>query len=235
MMAKKNHMMITGASSGIGRSLAIEAANRGFQLSLCGRKREKLNDTLEKIHLDSINHQDCFCVSNLDSVASFVEVAIRNYGPVDTLINCAGLNNSRQPGDEVPLDTLAWQMQINCYAPIKFMQCVIPSMRAKKEGSIVNVLSTTCLYANPNIAAYTASKAALDHYSKVMRKELRSDNIRMMSIYPGGVDTDFRDTSRPAYLKANDVAVAILNMFALSYECNVHEMVLRPQVEENFA
>jgi len=67
-----------------------------------------------------------------------------------------------------------------------------------------------------------------------MRKELRTDNIKVLSIYPGGVDTEFREAKRPNYLSAEDVADAIVNMLSTSDKANIHELVIRPSSEENY-
>ncbi|WP_111976497.1 SDR family NAD(P)-dependent oxidoreductase [Algibacillus agarilyticus] len=227
------HILINGASSGIGRSLAVLLAHKGYTLSLCGRQPDKLQTTLASLPVEQVNLSAHFCVSDAEAVADFVTKANENR-PVDILINSVGLNNSREQAKDVPIDTLAWQMNVNCYAPIRFMQAQVPYMQTKSAGCIVNVLSTVCLYSNEGIAAYTASKAALDAYTKVMRKELREDNIKLLSVYPGGVNTEFRPAERPQYLSANDVASAIINMIETPDNVHFHELVLRPQSESNF-
>ncbi|AWB65133.1 short-chain dehydrogenase [Saccharobesus litoralis] len=228
------HILINGASSGIGRQLAMKLSDLGYQLSLTGRSENKLATTLTQVDSENVVTSQAFCVTDETAVKTFCDSASEVL-PIDILINCVGLNNSREAGHLVPIETLNWQMQVNCYAPIRFMQACIPAMQNAKQGTVINVLSTTCLYSNTNIAAYTASKAAIDAYTKVMRKELREDGIKMLSIYPGGVDTDFRDVDRPQYLTAEDVADAIIYMLQTNDKTHVHELVLRPQTETNFA
>ncbi len=229
-----SHILITGASSGIGQALAIQAAKKGYKLSLCGRNPDKLAKTLNLLPDGSQVYQDTFCVTDHQKINEFVKQAKLKNGPIDLLINCAGLNNARGQGHEIDISALDWMMQINCYAPIAFCQAVVPQMKAQQSGKIVNILSTVCLYANPGIAAYSASKSAFDSYTKVMRKELRADNIHFMSVYPGGVDTEFREAQRPQYLTAKAVATAILNNLNTDGNTHIHELILRPQVEENF-
>ncbi|MER2491763.1 SDR family oxidoreductase [Catenovulum sediminis] len=230
----QQHMVITGATSGIGRALAIEAAKSGFKLSLCGRNEERLRETVKLLPDDTRVYTDTFCASESDKIHQFIGSASQELGNVDILVNCAGLNSARGEGHQVSIDDLHWMMQINCYAPIEFCKAVIPQMQALKQGKIVNVLSTVCLFANPGIAAYSASKAALDSYTKVMRKERRQDNIHFISVYPGGVDTSFRASERPMYLSAKSVAKAIMANLKADANTHIHELVLRPQVEENF-
>ncbi|MBU2882803.1 SDR family oxidoreductase [Psychrosphaera sp. B3R10] len=227
------HILITGASSGIGKALSILLSKDGHTLSLCGRSKQKLASTLTQLELPAANHAS-FCISDFEAVNDFCVNSIEHSGAIDVLINCAGLNSARGAGHELPINELDWMMKINCYAPIQFMQSVLPDMIARQQGFVINVMSTTCLFSNPGIAGYSASKAAFDSYTKIMRKELRENNIKVSSIYPGGVDTDFRETSRPQYLSPYDVAVAIKHVIDMPENVQPHELVIRPQCEENF-
>lgn len=173
-------------------------------------------------------------MSNYVSIEDFAKRAEDCFGAVDVLINCAGLNSARAPAHLLEQNDFDWMLTINCHAPITLMQAVIPTMQQRKQGIIINVLSTTCLFANPGIAGYSASKAALDAYTKVMRKELRADGIKVLSVYPGGVNTNFRAADRPEYLEAKEVAHAIHNLLAAGANTHIHELILRPGCEENF-
>lgn len=230
----KAHLLISGASSGIGRALAIEASRKGYKLSLCGRDEKKLAETLTYLAPDTRVYTDTFCLSNFAKIPKFCKAASEFNGNINILINCAGLNSARGPGHELNLDDLDWMMKINCYAPIEFCKAVLPPMQAMKNGRIVNVLSTVCLYANKGISAYTASKSAVDGFMKVMRKEQREFNIHFTSVYPGGVNTDFRSAERPQYLTAEAVAKTILQTLKSDASAHIHELVIRPQAEENY-
>lgn len=229
------HIMITGASSGIGRELAKLLDSAGHDLSVCGRSEAKLNVTLEALKGVDRHFAQSFCVTDASSREDFVLGAETKLGGVDALINCAGLNSVRAQGHELPLASLDAMMQVNCYASIAMMQLVVPKMMDVGQGMLVNVLSTVCDFANENIAGYTTSKAALDAYCKVMRKELRTKGVKVLSIYPGGVDTDFRDAARPEYLHAEDVARAIVPMLETAKNAHIHELVIRPSCETNFS
>lgn len=228
------HLLLTGASSGIGRELAVLAAEQGYRLSLCGRSADKLNSTLALLNTTDKVYSQAFCVTDESARTAFFHNAIAANGAVDVLINCAGLNNVRLKADATPIEQLDWLMKVNCYAPIECIKAVLPGMKQQGCGTIINVLSTVCLFSNPGIAAYTASKAALDAYTKVMRKELAEQHIKMLSVYPGGVDTDFREASRPEYLSAKDVADAIMAMLNTTANAHIHELVIRPEAERNY-
>jgi short-subunit dehydrogenase len=230
---KSMHVLINGASSGIGAALCSILAEQGYKLSLCGRSETKLLKVINSIPRGSLIHSESFCVSDQSRIAQFCEQADEKQN-IDALINCVGINQSREQAVGVSIDTLDWHMKINCYAPIEFINQVAPLMQSRKNGVVLNVLSTVCLFSNPGIAVYSASKSALDSYTKVMRKELRADNVKVLSIYPGGVNTDFREAQRPNYLSAEDVADAIVNMLATSDKAHIHELVIRPTIEENY-
>ncbi|OKY25205.1 SDR family oxidoreductase [Thalassotalea sp. PP2-459] len=230
----KKHLLITGASSGIGRALAILAENHHCKLSLCGRNENKLTQTLKELKRSSNTVADSFCITENSSFKRFLSKANAKHGDVDVLVNCAGLNNIRKQAQDINTEELALIMDVNFYAPVQCINSVLPQMLSRERGTIVNVLSTVCLFSNPGIAAYTASKAALDSYTKVMRKEIKHQGVKMLSIYPGGVDTYFRDNSRPDYLSAEEVAKAIFQQINTDNNTHIHELVIRPHCEENF-
>lgn len=228
------HVLLTGASSGIGRALAIALAAQGHKLSLCGRDPVKLAQTLALLPKDTAVFSQPFSVTEPAAISQFCREAKQRWGEVAVLINCAGGNSSRSCATEPEWSALEQMMQLNFYAPLHFIQQLVPAMQLQGKGIVLNVLSTVCLFSNPGISAYSASKAALDSYSKVLRKELNGTGVKVLSLYPGGVDTEFRVANRPDYLSAEEVADAILLMLASSAKAHIHELVIRPAIETNF-
>jgi len=229
------HIVITGASSGVGRALAIKLSTLGYQLSLCGLKKDKLAQTLAELAVDSAFYAQSFCLSDQGAIANFIANATDKFGDVDVLVNCAGLNSSRASAATPDWQALNWMLTINFFAPLRFIEVLMPSMLQAKKGTILNVLSTTCLYANKNIAAYSASKSAFDSYTKVLRKELHNTGIKVLSLYPGGINSDFRANENHQYLTASEVADAILAMLSSQHNTHIHELVIRPEIENNFS
>lgn len=227
--------MITGASSGVGRSLAIKLSERGYRLSLCGRQADKLQQTLQFLAPHTKVYSQHFCLSNFDQIASFYHSAINALSQVDVLINCAGLNSSRAPAGLPDWRALQQMLDINYLAPLKFIELSLPGMREAKQGVVLNVLSTTCLFANPGTAQYSASKAALDNHTKILRKELHQTGVKVLSLYPGGVNTDFRQADKPEYLSPEEVADAAISMLTMPSTSHIHELVIRPEMESNFS
>jgi short-subunit dehydrogenase len=234
MFLAPSHILLTGASSGIGRAVAVALAAQGHSLSLCGREPAKLAQTLALLPKDTAVFSQSFSVTETAAISQFCQQATQQFGQVDVLINCAGANSSRSAATEPDWSALEQMMQLNFYAPLHFIQQLVPGMQQQGKGIVLNVLSTVCLFSNPGISAYSASKAALDSYSKVLRKELNGTGVKVLSLYPGGVDTEFRVASRPDYLSAEDVAEAILLMLGSSAKAHIHELVLRPAIETNF-
>lgn len=228
------HILITGASSGVGRALAIKLSLLGFDLSLSGKSEKKLQSTLSQLKGKGRVHSSSFCLSQKDEIANFILQSEKKLGGIDIQINCAGLNSSRASSDKPDWQKMEWMMKINYFAPLRFIELVLPSMLEKKSGVIINVLSTTCLFSNPGTAQYSASKSALDTYSKVLRKELYGSGVKVISVYPGGINTDFREKNRPDYLKPEDVSDAIVYLLCTSSNVHVHELVIRPEIENNF-
>lgn len=234
MSLTPSHILLTGASSGIGRAVAVALAAQGHSLSLCGRDPAKLTQTLALLPKDTAVFSKAFSVTETAAISQFCHQATQKFGQVDVLINCAGGNSSRSAATEPDWSALEQMMQLNFYAPLHFIQQLVPGMQQQGKGIVLNVLSTVCLFSNPGISAYSASKAALDSYSKVLRKELNGTGVKVLSLYPGGVDTEFRVASRPDYLSAEEVADAIQLMLASSAKAHIHELVVRPAIETNF-
>lgn len=228
------HVLITGASSGVGRELAIKLSYLGFTLSVCGQTSSKIETTLSKLKPNTQVYSDCFCLSDKEYINQFVRSSELANGDIDILINCAGLNSSRALAHEPQWQECTRMMDINYFAPVRLIELILPSMLTKKDGIVLNVLSTTCLYANAGIAQYSASKSALDMYTKVLRKELHVTGIKVLSVYPGGINTEFRSAARPNYLNPEDVSEAILSMLQTKGNVHVHELVIRPECESNF-
>lgn len=230
-------IILTGATSGIGRALALILAQTDAKLVLQGRSQEKMAGLIAEI--PESKHKDisssCFCLSNMSEIDSFVAKSEAEMGAVTHLINCAGANTARGMVDEITMSDLDEMMDINFRAPFKLMQESFKLMKKRKNGLIINVLSTVCLYANEGIGAYTASKSALDAMTKVLRKEARKENVKVTAIYPGGVNTAFRSADKPEYLTPESVAQSIYSILTMPASMVTHELIVRPMVEANFA
>lgn len=234
---KNKRIVITGATSGIGKCTTLALLKQGAQLAFCGRSQDKMNALLKEIEKLQPGkfYSKVFDLTDQNEITLFAKEAKEKIGGIDILINCAGLNSARAKVEDINIEDLEYMLKVNLTAPFIMMKAFLKEMKEQKHGLIINVLSTVCLYSNEGIGAYTASKAGLDALTKVLRKEVRKDNIRITSIYPGGVNTPFRTQNRPDYLVPEDISSAIINVITASKNAASDEIVIRPIVETNFS
>ena len=230
-------VVLTGATSGIGKAIAYALAKQGnYNLALCGKNSEKMRmlfDELSKITPAQM-YVKTFDLTIEASIIEFVQKTIYKFGTVDILVNCAGANTARARIEDLSTADFEYMLKLNTLAPFIFTREIAPILKEKQSGIVINILSSACLYATEAAGGYTASKTALDALAKVLRREMRPYNIKVCSVYPGGVDTAFRPNSRPDYLKPETVATAVINAINLPNEAAIDEIVIRPFVENNY-
>ena len=124
--------------------------------------------------------------------------------------------------------------ELNCVSAVGMIQEIYPLMAEKKQGLFVNILSTCCLFNNPMAGSYSATKDAMEGISKILLKEVKSDNIGVCNVYPGGTNTNFRTVANHNYLKPETVAKMIKSCIENEEGC-VHDIVIRPFIEDNMA
>jgi short-subunit dehydrogenase len=189
------HVVITGASSGIGEALAKEfyATNK---LTLIARRR----DLLEKLaaQLGPNTHIEAVDLSDESQGASWVAAAEATHGPIDLLINNAGMENTG-PTAQVDLEK-AWQlMRLNLFTPIKLIHTVLPGMLARKNGAIVNIVSMAAITPIATQSWYSGSKGGLANFSEALHYELQGSGVQVLTVYPGPVKTAMADAAYAAF------------------------------------
>lgn len=223
-------VVLTGATDGLGRALA-KLLSRDYDLALCGRSEEKMQSLLQQLHPCKVFFR-CFDITQDDLRDAFCQDAIAYFGTVDILINNAGANTQKDNVADINLQDLRYMFELNCVSALGMIQKIYPVMRQQGRGLIVNVLSSCCLFHSPKAGSYTASKDAMEAISKILLKEVKGENIGVCSIYPGGIDTNFRAVPNHAYLQPDTVAKMILACMENQEGC-VHDLVLRPTIEDN--
>ena len=228
----KKTVIITGATDGIGRALARELAG-DYNLALCGRSREKLDRLIQELG-DCRVYAACFDITDGEKRRDFCRCVVEEFGQVDVLVNNAGANTKKDRVADINLEDLRYMFELNCVSALGMIQEIYPRMAQRKQGLIVNILSTCCLFSNPMTGSYSATKDAMEGISKILTKEARADNIGVCNVYPGGANTSFRAKANPGYLKPETIARMIRNCMEVEEGC-VHDIVIRPFVEENMA
>ena len=195
-------IMITGASSGIGRRLAIDLAARGAIVAGCGRSIERLRDTLKEVRRLSPPSAMIGCdVSDAEQVKGMMAKIIADFGKIDVLINNAGVG-MRKPFVETDLKIIEEIIRVNYLGAVYCTHEVLPSMIDRKTGHIVNLSSGAGLIGTINMAGYCASKFALNGWSETLYHELKPLGINVSVVCPGPVATDFSREFRNSEPKA---------------------------------
>ncbi len=187
-------ILITGASSGIGKSVAMLLASKGARLILVSRHKSRLLQTAEEMKqsIEMIEKPLIWVcdVSNYEAVKEMIYSCWNRNEPIDILINNAGLGVFGA-FDEHDIEDIEVQMKVNFLGAVYCMHEIIPLMKEVGGGLILNVSSIASFHGIPYIGAYAASKAALSSICQSIRAELKGQNIDVKIIYPGYTDTDF--------------------------------------------
>jgi NAD(P)-dependent dehydrogenase (short-subunit alcohol dehydrogenase family) len=192
-------VLITGASRGLGAALALEWARRGAALMLTARGAEALKTVANEIAGCTDVFAEPVDVTDESAMRAFVETGLRTFGRVDVLVN----NASTLAGSPMPkLENLGAAaffelMEVNVRAPLSIAQIVLPQMRARGSGTIVNVTSDAAVNAYAGWGGYGTSKAALEHLSRILAEELTGTGVRVMVIDPGNMDTQMHRDAEP--------------------------------------
>jgi NAD(P)-dependent dehydrogenase (short-subunit alcohol dehydrogenase family) len=178
-------VLITGASSGIGKATAVKVADAGATVLLVARSVEKLEETKHEIETaGGAAHIHRCDMSDMDDVARMAEEVLAYHGRVDVLVNNAGRSIRRSVGLSYDrFHDYERTMQLNYFGAVRLILALLPSMRAHKTGHIVNVSSIGTQTNPPRFSAYVASKAALDAFGRVIASEVFDDGVRITTIH----------------------------------------------------
>ncbi len=179
--------LVTGGSQGIGAACVRAFAAKGWKVAVLALPSPELDQVAAPGVLTIAGD-----VTSAAARETAVERTIATYGSLDILVNSAGVGLYAAPS-EVPLELVPRLFDINVFAPLAMAQLVVPFMRRKGSGTIVNISSVSSTVPMPWAAAYCASKAALDSIHNSLRRELAGSRIHLVRVCPGVVDTHFRD------------------------------------------
>ncbi|HZD40658.1 MAG TPA: SDR family oxidoreductase [Terriglobales bacterium] len=184
-------VLITGASRGIGRALAIDLARRGATVIGCARSQQDLEETLAEMRRLSPRSTVRVCdVSKRQEVDRMMKEVLAEFGRIDILVNNAGIG-MRKPFVETSLDTIEDILRTNYLGAVYCTHTLLPSMIARRSGHIVNLSSGAGIIGTLNMAGYSASKFAMNGLSESLYHELKPLGIHLSVICPGPVRTDF--------------------------------------------
>ncbi len=227
--------IITGASSGIGKATALAFANAGIDLALVSRSQEKL-DAVAKVAAEVGVEAKTYALdlSCLEEIEAKIRVIASEFGSIDILVNSAGLGYTNFLQETSLSD---WQrvMDLNFMSIVECVRGVLPSMRDRQRGTIINIASVAAEVSFPEWGAYSSSKAALVAFSQVLAAEERANGIRVVTISPGAVNTPLWETEtvqanfdRSVMLTPETVAQVILQTALLPAEAVIEKMTILP-------
>lgn len=203
MLLENKVAIVTGASRGIGKSVALTLAKNGASLVIHGTNSGLLNELASQVKELG---QKCVVKTgdsaNPDTAIEVVKAAIENFGRIDILVNNAGIN-MRSSTLEMTLDDWKRVLDVNLNGTLYFCKAVLPHMIEKNYGKIVNVSSTTAKTAHKNAApSYGASKAAVNYLTMHLALEMATHNIYVNAVCPGPVETDMSNQWNEEYRQA---------------------------------
>jgi NADP-dependent 3-hydroxy acid dehydrogenase YdfG len=246
-MLKNKIVIITGASSGLGKALALQVAGLGARVALVARSLAKLTALKTEIIAAGGEAELFVCdIRDLSAVEKTVAVILKKFGSIDILVNNAGvwtdneLEKTQPELRQIALDT-------NVLGNIQFTQAVLPHLRAKNSGQICNVISTAGASQTPAgdnrfWQTYGATKWAMTGFTTALRESLIDTHIKVMSFFPGGFESELYATAgrpdahdQPWMMATKDVAEIIVFALTRPPDVVMEQIVVTKMMEKRTA
>jgi NAD(P)-dependent dehydrogenase (short-subunit alcohol dehydrogenase family) len=218
-MDKKDVVLVTGASRGLGLALAREFAKRGHPLILNARATRALTEV--ECELAPFTRVVAVAGDVSEVAEEIAARALQEFGRVDILINNA---SELGPSPMPPLELHSWEsllriFKVNAVAPFHLIQLLLPAMKRMRRGTIVNISSDAGVNAYAGWGGYGGSKAALEHMSRILASELEGSGIRVLVVDPGDMNTEMHQQAEPGrdlshLADPSEVAPRILDLLA---------------------
>lgn len=228
------NIIITGATRGIGKAIAVQFAKPGNRLLLCSRNEgglQALTTEFNQQFPDTAIHTKITDMSIKEDVFAFADWCLQ-FGAPDILINNAGQFIPGKIHEEAE-GTLEEMIEVNLYSAYHLTRKLLPSMMQAKTGHIFNICSIASLQAYTDGGSYSISKFALMGFSKNLRLELQPHGIKVTAVAPGATMSsswDGFEIDKNRIMEANDVALMVYAASKLSPQAVVEDILLRPQL-----
>jgi NAD(P)-dependent dehydrogenase (short-subunit alcohol dehydrogenase family) len=233
--------LVTGGGTGIGLGVALALAREGCRVAIAGRRREPLEAACKLF--DGTPPMSCHPVDvgELASVDALFHWSMATVGPLDILVNSAGVNVRKRTMAELSPEDWDKMMRINASGAFYCMRAVLPQMRAQRNGLIVNISSIAGIRSSLlGGVGYTASKFAMTGLGTTVGREEATHNIRVTNVYPGEVETPILDNRpvpvsaehRARILQPDDVADAVLMVACLPARAHITDLVIKPTSQD---
>jgi NAD(P)-dependent dehydrogenase (short-subunit alcohol dehydrogenase family) len=230
--------VVTGAGSGVGQAIAQALAQEGWRVALVGRRAQALHQTVQEVGPQGSQMLVCPCdIGDAEAVARMAQTVLAAFGEVEVLANAAGTNAPRRALEVLSLEDYHAMLNTNLHGAYYCAQAFLPQMRARRSGTIVNIISEAGKQASPKAGpAYVASKFGLAGLTQAINAEERSRGVRACAIFPGDIDTPLLDkrphppdaAARARMMRPEDIAACALLCIHLPPRAVVEEMLVRP-------
>lgn len=240
---KKPNVFVVGGATGIGQAIAYAFAAEGHAVAISGRRIEKLEAAAKEYDGPGSILFRAVDVADRDSVASGVSWFQSEIGTVDILVNAAGINIKDRTMAAMKPEEWDKVVSVNATGAYNIMAAVLPSMRERETGTIINISSIAGKRAiELGGIAYCASKFAMTALGTAAGQEEAPNGIRITNVYPGEVDTPLleqrpnpvSDEHRSRMLQASDIAELVLTICSLPQRAHVPEIVIKPRLQNYF-
>ena len=229
-MKNSKHVVITGAGSGLGASMAVKYNELGNHVTLIGRTKEKLEQVAKTFKSSnySIYPLDVSLFSDVKKVFSKI---VKDVGPIDILINNAGVGYF-DLAENITDNQINQMIDINLKGTIFCTQQVLPLMKDRNSGSIINIISTAGVEVKVDESVYCASKFGIRAFTESIIKELEDNDIHIHGIYMGGMNTHFwgdelQDESETGLMDLDDIADIIIFNTEKRANINIPKIIIK--------
>jgi 3-oxoacyl-[acyl-carrier protein] reductase len=225
--------IVTGGTRGIGRAIAERLLREGASVAICGRKRETVDAAVQELSELGTAFGQAADVTKPEQVAAFFQSVDARFGALDILVNNAGAGVFRRVG-EMPIDDWRLNIELNLNGPFYCCREALPRFVQRGGGFIVNISSLAGKNAFTGGAGYNAAKAGLNLFTEALMLDHRHENVRVSSIMPGSVDTEFsgnparRSGDTSWMIAPEDVAETVALVLRMPSRTMISRVEIRP-------
>ncbi len=229
--------LVTGGGTGIGLGIATALADEGCRVAIAGRRADKLAESAKSYSGKNALLHHAVDVGELASVEALFAWAAKELGRIDILVNSAGVNVAKRSMAELSPEDWDYMLRINATGAFYCIRAVLPQMRERRDGLIVNINSISGVRASLlGGVGYSAAKFAMTALGTAVGLEVNPEGVRVTNVYPGEVDTPILEKRpvpvtaehRARILKPEDVGAAVAMVACLPPRAHVSDLIIKP-------
>lgn len=232
MSSEARSAVVTGGTKGIGFAIAESLIRSGYAVYICGRNREDIESAIGRLSEYGTVFGKVCDVRDEEQVKNLIASAESRFGRIDVLINNAGVGFNSETVEEISSETFRQTIETNLFGVFYACHHAIPVMKRNGGGYIINISSLAGQNPHPRMAAYNASKFALNGFSEALMQEVRHDDIKVSYICPGSVNTEFSGDAisdeKAWQLQPEDIARTVISLLEMEPRALPSKVEVRP-------